>query len=116
MALADDMQQRVAAHQAENLEYVRDDYQLSLNPIPDRHNELAFVLWRGTDRTANPLYTGRAKNGRLQIDRSPEGDIDVDRVEALIAWVLAGEEQPEPVVGSPETTLPQQSAAEVEHQ
>lgn len=116
MTLADDLQQRVSAHRAENLEYVRGDYRLSLNPIASRHNEIAFVLWQGTGRAANPLYSGRASNGRLVVDQPPNSDIDLNQVESLIASVLEGEERPEPTTGSPEATLPKLSAEEVEHQ
>ena len=83
MSLAKDIQDRVAADA--NLEYARDGYRLSLNPIEDRHTEIGFILWRDADGAPAPIASGRAIGDDLVVDQGSAYDGDL---EALLARLL----------------------------
>ena len=95
MSLAKDIRDRVAADA--NLEYARDGYRLSLNPIEDRHTEIGFILWRDAGDTPAPIASGRAIGDDLIVDEGSAYDGDL---EALLAGLL----ETDPTAVAPRST------------
>jgi len=86
MSVAKDIQHRLANNA--NLEFTRDGYRLSLNPIEDRHHEIGFILWRDADGDPLPIASGRTAGDDLVVDDASNYDGDI---ESLISTLLQGD-------------------------
>ena len=92
MGVAADMQKLVSERGDANLEFAREGYRLSLNPIEDRFDELGFILWRQeADGGLAPIATGRAVGDQLVLDGSPATGRELTDLEAVIATLIADE-------------------------
>jgi len=56
-----------------NLEFARDGFRLTLNPIESRFTEIGFILWREDEATGalDPVAVGRAVDNQLVLDGEP---------------------------------------------
>ena len=92
MGIAADMQKLVSERGDPNLEFARDGYRLSLNPVESHFDELGFILWQEeADGHLVPLVTGRAVQDDLVLDGEPGTRGEMSNLEAVIASLMAGE-------------------------
>lgn len=92
MDLATRMHDIVSERGDATLEFARDGYRLSLNPIEDRFNELGFIIWR-EEQTGGmtPVATGRAVDDQLLLDGEPAEGEGLTSIAGMIAALLEGE-------------------------
>jgi hypothetical protein len=92
MSVASEMVDRVRERGEANLEFAREGYRLSLNPIEDRLEEIGFILWREDGAGGlEPIATGRAADDRLLLDGDPTTRRETADLEAVIGSLLAAE-------------------------
>ena len=105
MSLASELRDLVREHHGANLEFARDGYRVSLNPVGDRHSDLGFILWKEDASGARPIVTGRALDNRIVID-DPAFDGDPAQVEAVIRLLVDGGTPAVSASGLPEDAIP----------
>ena len=86
MSVAKDIRTRLADNA--HLEFARDGYRLSLNPVAGHYDEIGFILWRDADGGPVPVASGRAAGDDLVVDDASGYDGDI---EVLISTLLQGE-------------------------
>ncbi len=92
MGVAADMQKLVSERGDKNLEFAREGYRLSLNPIESRFDELGFILLRDDGHgNLDPVGFGRAVRDDLVFDGDPDVSGGPDGARALIASLIQGE-------------------------
>ena len=91
MGVASDMLKLVGERGDANLEFARDGYRLTLNPIEDRFDEVGFILWREEAGGAVPVAVGRAIRDHLVLDGEPTTLARTTDLQAVIASLIAGE-------------------------
>ena len=97
MSLANDLRAIVRKHSGANVEYARDGYRVSLNPVGDRHSDIGFILWRDDPDGPVPIIAGRAVENRIVV-HDPDFDGNPAQVEAVIRLLV---EDGTPSVASP---------------
>jgi hypothetical protein len=98
------MRRLVAERGDASLEFAREGYRLSLNPIEDRFDEVGFILWQqAADGTTVPIATGRAAGDELVLDGESAADRELADLEAVIATLIAEEPASPPRAGANET-------------
>jgi hypothetical protein len=90
MSVAGDMQRIVSERGGANLEFAGEGYQLSLNPVEDRFDEVGFILWREEGGGPAPVAVGRAVGDRLVLDDGGGPGTHAD-VSAVISSLIGGE-------------------------
>ena len=88
------------------LEFVRDGYRLTVNPVKDRIDEVGFIVWREDDRGPEPIVTGRAKGKSLLVDDPGSYNGTPTQLSALVEQLLDGEPVPTPPPGDPNSAVP----------
>jgi hypothetical protein len=72
-----------------SLEFAREGYRLSLNPVAGRFDEVGFVLWQEeADGDLAPIAAGRAVGDEVILDGEPGSGRELADLEAVIASLL----------------------------
>ena len=105
MSLASELRDLIQEHHGANLEFARDGYRVSLNPVGDRHSDIGFILWKHEPAGPRPIVAGRALDNRLVVD-DPDFDGDPADLEELIRLLIAGAPPEVQSSGSPASRIP----------
>jgi hypothetical protein len=105
MSLANDLRAIVRERAGANVEYARDGYRVSLNPVGDRHSDIGFILWRDDAAGTVPIVAGRAVGGRIVVD-DPDFDGNPAELEAVIRLLIEDGQSSSGPAPSPEASVP----------
>ena len=106
MSLADRLLDMVTERGDATLEFVRDEYRLTVNPVEDRIDEVGFIIWREDARGSEPVVTGRAKGDALLLDDPDAYDGSQTDLSTLVERLLDGDPVPTPLPGDPDSAVP----------
>jgi hypothetical protein len=89
MSVAQRIQDLVAEQGDANLEFAREGYRLSLNPVADHYDQVGFILWQQEgDGDLAPIAVGRAIGDELVLDGEPGSGRELADLEAVIASLI----------------------------
>ena len=92
MGVAAGLRELMSEHGDASLEFAREGYRLSLNPIEDRFDEIGFILWEDdAGGSPAPVAVGRAVGDELVLDGEPGDRREVADLGAVISSLIEGE-------------------------
>ncbi len=106
MSVADRLWDMVTEQGDATLEFVRDGYRLTVNPVADRIDEVGLIIWRDDVRGPEPFVTGRAKGGSLFLDDPASYQGNETDLSNLVDRLLDGEPVPTAPPGDPDSAVP----------
>ncbi len=106
MNVADRLWDLVTERGDATLEFTRDGYRLTVNPVKDRIDEVGFIVWREAERGPEPIVTGRAKGKSLLADDYGSYDGTPSELTNLVERLLDGEPVPTPLPDDPNSAIP----------
>jgi hypothetical protein len=92
MGVAQQLRELMAERDDASVEFAKEGYRLSLNPIAGHYDRVGFILWQQEgDGDLAPLATGSAVGDELVLDGEPSSGPELSDLEAVIASLI-GEE------------------------